>query len=105
MKVSARLLRGGGLDFSNTREAYRSKTFGELFRHYLVYKVFSYTSVVENSQRVSCMELARAAIKCPLSRWAHTQNPNLHNLYNIITKKLSYIIINAWLQDYCNQAL
>ena len=54
MKVSVRLLRsGGGLDFSNTREAYRSKTLGELLRHYLVYQVFSYTSVVENSQRVS----------------------------------------------------
>ena len=52
MKVSTRLLRGG-LDFSNTREAYRSKTFRELLRHFLVYKVFSYTPVVENSQKVN----------------------------------------------------
>lgn len=57
MKGVRRLLsnvsRNSSLDFSNTKEAYRSKSFAQLLRHYLVYKVFAYTSVVENSQRVS----------------------------------------------------
>ena len=42
------------LDFSNTREAYRSKTFLELLRHYAVFKVFSYQLLVDNNKLVSC---------------------------------------------------
>ena len=42
------------LDFGNTREAYKSKTFLELLRHYAVFKLFSYQVLVENNEQVSC---------------------------------------------------
>ena len=75
MKISVRLLRSvksnGGLDFSNTREAYRSKTFGELLRHYLVYKVFAYKLVVESSQRVRQPFIIPPSVDTPLCTSAH----------------------------------
>ena len=40
------------LDFSNTKEAFRSKRFSELLRHYLVYRSFSFNRLVDNSQMV-----------------------------------------------------
>ena len=41
------------IDFSNIQKAFRSKTTGELARHYLVYKLFSYDVLVNNSNTVS----------------------------------------------------
>ena len=41
------------VDFSNTEKAYHFKSFGELLRHYLVYKLFSVDILVRNSNRVS----------------------------------------------------
>jgi len=41
------------LDFGNTQEAYRSKTFVELLRHYAVFKIFSYQLLVDNNKLVS----------------------------------------------------
>lgn len=42
------------VDFSNTREAYQSKSVRQLLRHYLVYRIFAYTRIVDNSEKVSC---------------------------------------------------
>jgi len=42
------------LDFSNTEEAFRSKKFSELLRHYLVYWSFSFNKLVDSSQKVCC---------------------------------------------------
>ena len=50
---------GGGVmkdewtpDFSDTGMAYRSRTFRELLRHYFVYKLFSYESLVDSTPKV-----------------------------------------------------
>ena len=40
------------LDFSNTAEAFHSKSTAELLRHYLVYKSLTFNSLVDNSQKV-----------------------------------------------------
>lgn len=42
------------LDFSNTEEAFRSKKFSELLRHYLLYRSFSFNKLVDSSQKVCC---------------------------------------------------
>ncbi len=41
------------LDFNDTREAYRSKSHFELLRHYAVFKLFSYQTLVDNNKLVS----------------------------------------------------
>jgi hypothetical protein len=41
------------LNFEDTREAYRSMSFSELFRHYVVFKAFTYKSLVDNNKSVS----------------------------------------------------
>lgn len=41
--------------FGDTREAYRSKSFSELLRHYVVFKAFSFRYLVDNNKRVSEM--------------------------------------------------
>lgn len=43
------------LDFSNTKEAYRSKSFYELLRHYFVFKALSYQRLVDNNKTVSLL--------------------------------------------------
>lgn len=40
------------MDFGNTKEAYRSKKFSELLRHYLVLQVFSFKYLVDNNKTV-----------------------------------------------------
>lgn len=40
-------------DFEDTREAYRSKSFSELLRHYAVFKLFTITPLVNNNKQVS----------------------------------------------------
>lgn len=40
------------LDFSNTVEAFRSKSMTELLRHYFVFKSFTFNTLVDNSQKV-----------------------------------------------------
>lgn len=40
------------LDFSNTKEAYQSKSFREVLRHYVVFKSLSYDRLVDNSEKV-----------------------------------------------------
>ena len=40
------------LDFGNTKEAYRSKTFSELLRNYVVFKIFSFKILVDNNKTV-----------------------------------------------------
>ena len=39
-------------DFSNTKQAFQSKRLSDLLRAYVVYKMFSYTSLVNNSDKV-----------------------------------------------------
>ena len=41
------------LDFGNTKEAYKSKTFYELLRHYVVFKALSYQRLVDRNKEVS----------------------------------------------------
>ena len=43
------------LDFEDTRAAYRSMSFSELFRHYVVFKTFTYKSLVDNNKAVSLL--------------------------------------------------
>lgn len=43
------------LDFGNTKEAYRSKSFSELLRHYVVFKAFTFKSLVDNNKAVSLL--------------------------------------------------
>ena len=45
-------LRRVSVDFSNTKDAFRSKTFSDMLRHYVVYKAFSYDSLVDNAHKV-----------------------------------------------------
>ena len=40
-------------DFGDSREAYRSKSFSELLRHYIVFKVFTFKPLVDNNKTVS----------------------------------------------------
>lgn len=40
-------------EFGNTREAYRSKSFFELLRQYVVFKAFTYQYLVDNNKSVS----------------------------------------------------
>ena len=47
------------LDFSNTVEAFRSKSMAELLRHYFVYKSFTFNTLVDNSQKVSSTTRAK----------------------------------------------
>lgn len=39
--------------FGDTKEAYRSKTFSELLRHYAVFKTFTFKYLVDNNKSVS----------------------------------------------------
>ena len=39
--------------FGDTKEAYRSKSFLELLRHYVVFKSFTFNYVVDNNKAVS----------------------------------------------------
>lgn len=43
-------------DFGDTREAYRSKSFSELLRHYVVFKAFTFKSLVHNNKSVSYIQ-------------------------------------------------
>lgn len=43
----------GALDFGDTREAYRSRSFSELFRHYVVFKAFTFEYLVDHNKGVS----------------------------------------------------
>ena len=40
------------LDFSDTKEAFKSVSTRELWQHYLVFKIFSYEWLVDRSQEV-----------------------------------------------------
>lgn len=40
------------VDFSDTEKVYRFKSFGELVRHYLVFKLFSVDNLVKNSDKL-----------------------------------------------------
>ncbi len=40
------------VDFTDTQKAYGLKSFSELLRHYVVYKLFSVTSIVRHSDKV-----------------------------------------------------
>lgn len=40
------------LDFNNTKEAFRSKSFREVLRHWIVFKMLSFDTLVEHSQGV-----------------------------------------------------
>jgi len=41
------------LDFGDTKEAFRSKSFSELFRQYVVFKAFTFKFLVDNNKTVS----------------------------------------------------
>ena len=40
-------------DFTNTAEAFKTKTTKEVLRSYLVYKMFTFEGIVSRSQKVS----------------------------------------------------
>lgn len=42
-------------DFTNTAEAFKTKTTKEVFRSYLVYKMFTFEGLVGRSQKVSVL--------------------------------------------------
>ncbi len=41
------------VDFTDTKKAYHLKSFSELLRHYLLYKIFGFKSLVRHSNKVS----------------------------------------------------
>lgn len=49
-------------DFSDTKQAFQSKRLSDLFRAYVVYKVFSYSTIVDSSDKVHSTSSARVTI-------------------------------------------
>lgn len=47
------LPRRGRIDFTNTKEAFKTKSFSDLLRQFLVYNVFTIDALVNNSDKVS----------------------------------------------------
>lgn len=56
-KAKSTMSRIGRLDFTNTKEAFKTKSTSDLLRQFVVYKAFTFDLLVNNSDKVGDIKL------------------------------------------------
>lgn len=82
------------LDFSNTKEAYQSKSFREVLRHYVVFKSLSYDRLVDSSEKVCVYCYFLLIVNLNIIIWSDGTLGSMHTLcqFSALCKSCNHLI-------------